>query len=335
MKNIKKKKDIFLNMDEIAKKAKVSKMTISRALNYPDKVNINTLKKINKIIDDNNYSINQTANFFKRGVSNNIFCFIPTLKGGNFTDYVSGMIFEAEKYKSKVVLEIYDYSLKQEEEILKSSLSFKPQGLILVGLEHTRNTNRLLQNLKIPIVETWDSSDKPIDKLVGFSHYRLGYDITNKMLRRYKNILWVKSNYSKAKGDYIRGEKKFIGYKDRIKKEKKKVNTININSLDFLTSGKEIINFIRRNPIIDCVICDEICALGAIHEANLLKIKIPNQIAIVGVGNSHTVQLSSPKLTTVDINAYEIGRKAVSQIFNFDNNIVTDTGYNIINGESA
>ena len=31
----------------------------------------------------------------------------------------------------------------------------------------------------------------------------------------------------------------------------------------------------------------------------------------------------------------EIGQKAVSQIFNFDNNVVTDTGYKFIRGESA
>ena len=79
---------------------------------------------------------------------------------------------------------------------------------------------------------------------------------------------------------------------------------------------------IYRNDKIDCVICDEICALGTIHEANKLKIKIPEKLAIVGIGNSQTVQLSSPKLTTVDINSYTIGKKAVSQIFAFDNNIV-------------
>ena len=42
-----------------------------------------------------------------------------------------------------------------------------------------------------------------------------------------------------------------------------------------------------------------------------------------------------PKLTTIDINAYTIGKKAISQIFQFDNNIVTDTGFKFIKGNSA
>ena len=46
-------------------------------------------------------------------------------------------------------------------------------------------------------------------------------------------------------------------------------------------------------------------------DKNQNKIKLPKELAIVGIGNSQTVQLSSPKLTTVDINAYQIGKKAI------------------------
>ena len=189
-------------------------------------------------------------------------------------------------------------------------------------------------------VEKKISSDKArriIDRLVGFSHYRLGYDIADRMLKKYKNILFVKSNYSSAKGDYIRSEKKFVGYQNRILKEKRKIHVTSANSLDHIESGKEIIEYIYKNKKdkIDCIICDEISALGAIYEANQNKIKIPQELAIVGIGNSQTVQLSMPKLTTVDINAYEIGKKAISQIFQFDNNIVTDTGYKFVKGNSA
>ena len=326
-----------IDMAEIAKRAKVSKMTVSRAVNNPKKVGNETLLKINKIIKETNFAINQNAKFFRSGGSNNVFCFIPTLRGGNFNDYVEGIINESEKFNSKPIIEIYDYSLKKEEEILLSSLSFKPQGIILVGLEHSRNTKKILKQFHKPVVETWDTSERPIDRLVGFSHYRLGYDIADRMLKKYKNILFVKSNYSSAKGDYIRSEKKFVGYQDRILKEKRKIHVTSVNSLDHIKSGKEIIEYIYKNKKdkIDCIICDEICALGAIYEANQNKIKIPQELAIVGIGNSQTVQLSMPKLTTVDINAYEIGKKAISQIFQFDNNIVTDTGYKFVKGNSA
>ena len=324
-------------MAEIAKRAKVSKMTVSRAINNPKKVGKNTLLKINKIIKKTNFSINQTAKFFRSGASNNVFCLIPSLKGGNFTDYVSGIINESEKFNSKAIIEVYDYSLKKEEEILLSCLSFKPQGIILVGLEHSFKAKKILTQFQKPIIETWDTSDRPIDRLVGFSHYRLGYDITDRMIKKYQNILFIKSNYSSAKGDYIRSEKKFYGYCDRILKEKRRCLFTTINSLDYIESGKEIIEYIRKNKKvkIDCVICDEICALGTIYVANTNNIKLQKELAVAGMGNSPTTSLSIPKLTTVDINAYEIGRKAISQIFQFDNNIVTDTGYRFIKGDSA
>ena len=131
-----------------------------------------------------------------------------------------------------------------------SSLSLT--GIILVGLEHTKKTTKILKQCNIPVIETWDTSNKPIDKLVGVSHYRLVYDIADIMLKKYKNILFVKSNYSSAEGDYIRGEKKFVGYRDRIIKEKRKTHSISINSLDFLESGKEIILFVKKNALFVC-----------------------------------------------------------------------------------
>jgi len=334
-KQLKKKKNI--GMPEIGKRAGVSTMTVSRAISNPKGVGKDTLLKIQKIIKKTNFSINKTARYFRSGTSNNIFCIIPTLQGGNFNDYVSGILNESEKFNSKVIIEISDYSLKKEEKILLSSLSFKPQGLILVGLEHTPKIKSILKKINIPIIETWDTSAKPIDKLVGFSHYRLGYNLTDMMIKKYKNILFVKSNYSSSKGDYIRSEKKFIGYRDRIIQEKRKVNLTSVNSLNHIESGIEIIKYIHKNKKdkIDCVICDEICALGTIYQANICNIKIPQQLAVVGIGNSQTTQLSKPKLTTIDINAYEIGKKAISQIFQFDKNVITNIDYKFIAGESA
>ena len=71
------------------------------------------------------------------------------------------------------------------------------------------------------------------------------------------------------------------------------------------------------------------------YQADFYNIKIPQNLAVVGMGNSQTAQLSKTKMTTIDINAYEIGKKAISQIFQFDNNTVTNIDYKFIKGDSA
>ena len=65
-----------INMADVAKKANVSKMTVSRAINHPSNVSKSTLYKINKIIKKTNFSVNQTAKFFRSGATNNIFCLL-------------------------------------------------------------------------------------------------------------------------------------------------------------------------------------------------------------------------------------------------------------------
>ena len=81
----------------------------------------------------------------------------------------------------------------RDKKILNSCLSFNPQGIILVGLEHTKKTTNILKQCHIPVIETWDTSTKPIDRLVGFSHNRLGYDITDHMIKKFSSYTFCKN----------------------------------------------------------------------------------------------------------------------------------------------
>lgn len=64
------------------------------------------------------------------------------------------------------------------------------------------------------------------------------------------------------------------------------------------------------------VVCDDILAFTLTNICQELQLSIPDDIAIVSFNNSMIAKLASPKLTSVDVNSYQLGIEAASQMIN-------------------
>lgn len=61
------------------------------------------------------------------------------------------------------------------------------------------------------------------------------------------------------------------------------------------------------------VVCDDILALALERTCAQLKLSIPGDISIIAFNNSLYAMLSSPQLTSIDINSYQLGYEAAMQ----------------------
>ena len=57
-------------------------------------------------------------------------------------------------------------------------------GIVVAGLLKSRAAADRLRRLGVPVVETWDVSDRPLDMLVGFSHVKVGSAVAGYFLAR-------------------------------------------------------------------------------------------------------------------------------------------------------
>lgn len=64
------------------------------------------------------------------------------------------------------------------------------------------------------------------------------------------------------------------------------------------------------------VVCDDILAFTLEDICEDLKLSIPKDIAIVSFNNSLIAKLATPKLTSIDVNSYQLGIEAASQMIN-------------------
>ena len=332
-----------INIFDIAKKSGYSTSTVSRTISKPNKVSLGARKKILSIIKKTKYVHNSLAGSLKSGKSGFIIVIIPTLVGSVFTDYIRGIKKILRKKGFQILIGVTDYNLDREEEIIQKFLSYKPEGIIIVGTKHNVFTSSLLLSSKLPIVETWNITDKPLDTVVGFSNFSAGYQITDYVINlKYKKIVFSTPTPFFMKNEN-RAKRRLSGYISRMKEANiKPIIFYYSDPLDHKKCGSEIYSQYKKySAKIDCIICgSEISGSGFLAELLYNKIAVPKSIGVAAVGNAEITSLIHPQLTTMDFKVYDIGRIAANNLIARINKEkvkkrIFDVGIELIKGGST
>jgi LacI family gluconate utilization system Gnt-I transcriptional repressor len=68
-------------------------------------------------------------------------------------------------------------------------------------------------------------------------------------------------------------------------------------------------------PDTEVLVCvSDLSAFGALAECQRRGLRVPDDIAIAGFGNFEIGEWSHPRITTVDVECYEIGRRAALRL---------------------
>lgn len=83
-------------------------------------------------------------------------------------------------------------------------------------------------------------------------------------------------------------------------------------------SGKKILKeFMKKDPAPSAIFtADDLMAIGAIEGCKELGIKVPDDVSIIGFGNSPLSPEIFPSLTTIDVPKYKIGQIAAKRLIN-------------------
>src|SRR5690349_7180155 len=81
------------------------------------------------------------------------------------------------------------YQPEEEERLIAQMLRQKPAGMIVSGTEQNDRSREMLENARCPVIQIMDLTDKPIDTIIGFSHYEAGRAITRHLIEAgYRHI---------------------------------------------------------------------------------------------------------------------------------------------------
>jgi len=302
-------------MTDVAARVGVSKMTVSRALNRAERrrqpASEALRQRILQACQEMGYVIDQTARTFSSKRSGFVAALIPALNNSNFSDTAHGLTTAVEAGGLQLLLGYTDYAPDTEERLLRAMLARRPEGVVLTGGSHTRNTRTMLEAVGVPVVETWDLLTDPIDHAVGFSNAEATAALVRMLHGRgYRRIAFLGGlPQSDARGaDRRRG---FEQAMQELQLDASRVLSVGQAPVSMAHGAQGLVQLMSRWPDTDALVCvSDHPAFGALAECQRRGWDVPGKLAIAGFGGFEVGMACHPQLTTVVVDCAAIGRVA-------------------------
>lgn len=298
-----------VTMSDVARVADVSPMTVSRVLNQPAAVRPDLLERVQAAVHTTGYIHDRIASALASHRSGMIAVILPTIASSMFSDSVKGISEVARERATQIVLAETNYSIVEEEAAVSALLGRRPDGFVIIGTVQSERTRRQLARAAIPVVETWDTTEEPVDSLIAFSNRDAAQAMTEALADLgYRRIAFagVTSEDRRAR---LREEGYLAGLAARALDAPAVVRVADLTSMASGTLVADAVATCVPRP--DALFClNDVLAAGALLALQRKGLRVPDDIAVAGFGGFDFARHLIPSLTTVDVPRYEIGRDA-------------------------
>ncbi|MDB5744419.1 MAG: transcriptional regulator, LacI family [Polaromonas sp.] len=331
------KKSAGFTIHDIAKLAGVSAMTVSRAINHPEKVSVAALARVREVVSRTGFVPNGMAGSLRSSRARLVAAAVPSLIGPVFQETIRALNQALDERGYQLMIGQSGYGDSREDALLDAIIRRRPDGIVLTGIMHSPEGRRLLLASGIPVVETWDLTPTPIDMLVGFSHERIGQSVCHFLYSRgYRYPVLLSANDERA-------HRRIDGFQGMARTlDQDAAPTYLVAAPTTLGSGRAGLSAILdKRPQTDAVFCSsDMLALGVLIEAQARGLTVPGQLAVVGLGDLELAASLQPALTTVRIDGTRMGRTAAQYIVDRAegrsvSEPIVDIGFEIIERASA
>ena len=298
-------------MSDVARRAGVSKMTVSRALRDGASIASDTREKIMKAVDDLGYVLDQSAGSLSSKRTGFVAALVPSLNNSNFADTARGLTDALQGAGLQLLLGYTDYSTEKEEELIESMLRRRPEAIVVTGGKHTPRGRKLLENAGIPVIETWDLPPNPVRHVVGFSNAEAAEALVKYLYERgYRKIGFIGGTSNRD----TRGADRRLGYERAMAAlglKETRIISFGMPPISMRQGGEALARLVEQWPDVEAAICvSDLSAFGALTECQRRKWPVPKRIAIAGFGDFEISSCSHPSITTVGVNCYDIGKRS-------------------------
>ncbi|RKL67355.1 LacI family transcriptional regulator [Salipaludibacillus neizhouensis] len=305
----------MITIKEIAKLANVSGATVSRVINNSGYVSDGVRQKVMKIVDENKYVPSEHAKALRTKHSKVIGVILPRISTETASRIVNGIneVLAPEGYQ--IILASSDLELRNEIKYLKLFKSRQVEGIILNATNTSKELMEEVDDLTIPFVAI--GQELKGESYVSYNNYEVAKGLTNYLIKKgHKKIAFIGVDEKDTAVGYDRKK----GYLDTMKDHSLSIDENWIKTGSFaMTFGEESMESIMNNslttPSAVFAVTDRL-AIGAMKYLKKHLYKIPDDIAVVGIGASELAEFVEPGLTTVDFNNEKAGREAAQLILN-------------------
>jgi LacI family transcriptional regulator, gluconate utilization system Gnt-I transcriptional repressor len=304
-----------MRMRDIARSLGVSTMTVSRALRTDSSVAPATRDAVLKAVEAAGYVPDQIAASLSSRRSGFIAVLVPSLNNPHFSETVLELSRLLDPTGLQLLIGDTNYDRSREESLVRAFLARKPEAVILTSDGHSEATVDRLAAAGLPVIEMWDIPTHPIQHAVGFSNRQAMRALVLQLIASgYRRIAYVGENNDEG----TRGEARRLGYLDAIAAaglEPGRVCRIAPPPATMSHGDGALQAVLDLQPDTELVICvSDPLAFGVVNACIRRGIRVPQDMAVAGFGDFELGRMSSPSLTTIEVDALELARQIADMV---------------------
>lgn len=301
-----------MNLQEVARRAKVSTATVSRVLNNVGPIKNSTRIRVLKAAEELKYQPNLHARNLAGGKSKTIGMIVSNMENPFFVDIYKAAEKAAHAKGFDVVVANTDYDPKYLAHNIRLMIGRRVAGLALAVSEmdpalidelSERDIRTVLYDagtLRRNISSITVNHGKGIERIVDYL-YQLGH-------RRMAFI----SHHRSLQSLSIREQ----AFRETVDRYSPEIEWKIAADTDGIDGGRQATRALLssgfRPTAIICV--NDFMALGALHELRQARLRVPHDVSVTGFDNIKLAEISSPSLTTLHIPRDRIGHLMMQQL---------------------
>lgn len=302
-----------MDIREIARRAKVSTATVSRAINHVPTVDPQLAKRVWKVADELGYYPNTQARALVLGRSRIFGLIVSEITNPFFPEIVQTFENLAVENNYEILLTSTVHDPKRMESSVRRMIERRVDGVAILtfGMEET-----LIEHLrfrKVPLVFVDVGPE-----VAGIANIRIHYlngirqAVQHLAAMRHTRIAFVAGplhlKSALARRDAFKTAMTEIGLE---------ADRIVVGDHRMEGGMRALLELNRMNDPPTAVLCsNDMTAIGVMREAYEQNIKIPDELSVVGFDDIHLAQFTIPPLTTVQMSQAELSRTAFQALLN-------------------
>ncbi len=303
------------NIREIAKKANISIATVSRHLNGTGYVSEEAREKIQKVIDELNYTPNALARAMFTKNSKTIGLMVPNISNPFFNQMASVIEEYAKKMGYTIFLCNTDDDREKEKNYLEVLQSHRVAGIIASRSQCREE----YVNINIPIIAF---ENHILDNIITISsdNYNGGKMAFDHLYKKgCRKILHIKGPHV-----FEATELRYKGFLEEAKSRNLEIDVIEFQHDFQVQMLEESIRSMKSINNYDGIfVFNDIAAATVMRALKKSGVRIPQEVQIIGFDNSFIGELLYPSLTTINQPIEELS------------NTIIELLIKIINGENV
>jgi LacI family transcriptional regulator, gluconate utilization system Gnt-I transcriptional repressor len=300
-----------VTLHDVAVRADVSPVTVSRVLRDPEMVSEPLRARVRAAVRELAYIPNQLASALASSRTGRVAVIVPSLTNGVFDDYLRAAHDTFVPAGFQVLVLNSNYAPGREERAIATALGQFPEAIILAGIDQTAQARKSLRQAGIPVVQTMEIVPEPIDINIGLSHFDAGYAAGRHLFDLgHENVGHIAAPLDS------RARKRVAGF---LQAAREFGAAPTIASVDAPSSvaigGSLLVELMERSRATSAVFCgNDNLALGALFECQRRRIAVPQDISIIGFNDLEFAASAYPSLSTVATPRYEMAQLAAEII---------------------